>query len=587
MKSVKLLFSVIFLLVSSAFAQDMQYVSSQSGDTLVVKDDIEFGSTNTLTLLMASDSLAPAGRVYMLKNNGIYSCDQSPVTSSDHRTIIMGPTQTSLKLSQGEAPPVISGTNTTDVTSYGGMTINKDLLIKNIDLEIGNSAGNNGGWAFFGFGGAGMRLQVDNCILEHTWWCWVGGPPANTSVFFTNDYMVNMDGHSCRRNGGITDFNSGGVTQEDTLLVQNCTHVNFQGTAYKFRYGVNVHKVVFNHNDFIDCSGYIFMNNGDQTNMSETNNIFVNCQLQGYAPPLGVADAGEVDIDGLPMGLVNLRVDSTFNANGKNFYADKNLAYWDPSLSDIISTLNTNQVDGSTEWVSQMITMNSRTQDMFANKTDYPLLTNGTWYDKLPTFKNTDVLFTTQLATLKAYSIACVDTSYGTPLDSWRQSSNPEASNFIFADWPIPIDLSYTDSDLLTAGLGGFPLGDLNWFPTQYASWKAQESTELANIASVLKNGVTAVEQTPGVPQQFQLMQNYPNPFNPTTSISFTLPHSGFVTLKVYNAIGEEVATLVNGFKTAQQYNVDFNASNLPSGVYIYSIQFNNQTISKKMILMK
>jgi hypothetical protein len=587
MKSVKLLFSVIFLLVSSAFAQDMQYVSSQSGDTLVVKDDIEFGSTNTLTLLMSSDSLAPAGRVYMLKNNGIYSCDQSPVTSSNHRTIIMGPTQTSLKVAKGEAPPVISGTNTTDVTSYGGMTINKDLLIKNIDLEIGNSAGNNGGWAFFGFGGAGMRLQVDNCILEHTWWCWVGGPPANTSVFFTNDYMVNMDGHSCRRNGGITDFNSGGVTQEDTLFVQNCTHVNFQGTAYKFRYGVNVHKVVFNHNDFIDCSGFIFMNNGDQTNMSETNNIFVNCQLQGYAPPLTTADAGEVDMDGLPMGLVNLRVDSTFNANGKNFYADKNLAYWDPSLSDIISTLNTNKVDGSTEWVSQMITMNSRTQDLFANKTDYPLLTNGTWYDKLPTFKNTDVLFTTQLATLKAYSIACVDTSYGTPLDSWRQAGNPEASNFIFADWPIPIDLSYTDSDLLTAGLGGFPLGDLNWFPTTYASWKAQESTELANIANVLQSGVTAVENTPVVPQQFQLMQNYPNPFNPTTSISFTLPHSGFVTLKVYNAIGEEVATLVKGFKTAQQYNVDFNASNLPSGVYIYSIQFNNQTISKKMILMK
>ena len=234
-----------------------------------------------------------------------------------------------------------------------------------------------------------------------------------------------------------------------------------------------------------------------------------------------------------------------------------------------------------------MIPMNSRTEALFADKTNYPLLTNGTWYDKLPAFKNTDVLFTTQLATIKAYAIACVDTAYGTPMPSWRQASNAEASNFIYADWPIPIDLSYTDSDLLTAGLGGFPLGDLNWFPTTYASWKAQESTELANIANVLQSGVTAVENTQVVPQQFQLMQNYPNPFNPTTSISFTLPHSGYVTLKVYNAIGEEVATLVNGFKTAQQYNVNFNASNLPSGVYIYSIQYNNQTISKKMILMK
>lgn len=586
MKGTLLLFCMV-LLVASSFAQDMQYVSKQSGDTLFVKDDADFGGTNTLTLLMASDTMAPATRVYMLKSNGSYSCDNNPSTSSKYRTIIMGPTQTSLKVSKDAAPPIISGTYSTNVSSYGGINVNNDLLIKNVDLEIGNSAGNNGGWAFFNFGGAGERLQVDNCIMEHTWWCWVGGPPADTRVFFTNDYMVNMDGHSCRRNGGITDFNSGGVTQQDTLLVENCTHVNFQGTAYKFRYGVNIHKVVFNHNDFIDCAGYIFMNNGDQTNMSVTNNIFVNVQLQGYAPPLFSADAGEVDMDGEPMGLINLRVDSTFNANGKNFYADRNLAYWDPSLSDIISTLNANTVDGSNQWVSQMITMNSRTDSLFKDKTNYPLLTNGTWYNKLPTFKNTDVLFTTQLAIIKAYAIACVDTSYGTPMPSWRQPNNPEASNFVYADWPIPIDLSYTDSDLLTAGLNNFPLGDLNWFPTQYAAWSSQESNELAQIANVLNTGTAVDGKTSTVPQKFELQQNYPNPFNPSTVITYTIPKAGNVTLKVYNVLGQEVATLVNGFKTPQTYNVDFNASNFPSGVYIYSIKFNNQTISKKMILMK
>ncbi len=587
MKSVSLLFTMIFLLVSTLFAQDMQYVSKQSGDTLWVKDDAAFGGTNTLTLLMASDSSAPAGRVYMLDNFGIYSCDNNPVTSSKYRTIIMGPTQTSLKTNKGIAPPIISGTNSTNTQSYGGMTINKDLLIKNVDLEIGNSAGNNGGWAFFGFNGAGMRLQVDNCIMEHTWWCWVGGPPANTRVFFTNDYMVNMDGHSCRRNGGITDFNSGGVTQIDTLVVENCTHVNFQGTAYKFRYGVNVHKVVFNHNDFIDCAGYIFMNNGDQTNMSETNNIFVNVQLQGYAPPLFKADAGEVDMWGEPMGLVNLRVDSTFNANGKNFYADRNLVYWDPSLADIPTTLNANQVDNSTQWVSQMIIMNNRTDSLFMDKANYPLLTNGKWFEnQLPTFANTSDLFSTQLGILKDYAIACVDTAYGTPLPSWRQASNPEASNFIYADWPIPIDLSYTDSNLMTAGIHGYPLGDLNWFPSAYATWSSQ--SDMGYIDSVLDGSKpVAVKSVKEQPQKFELQQNYPNPFNPTTSISFTLPHSGNVSLKVYNVIGEEVATLVNGFKTAQTYHVTFNATNLSSGVYIYQIKFGNQAISKKMVLMK
>jgi hypothetical protein len=591
MKSAILLFSMLLLLVSSAFAQDMQYVKSKSGDTLVVKSDADFNGTNTLYSLLSSDSLAPATRVYMLENGGIYSLANSPATSSKYRTIIMGQTNTSLKLSTGAEPPIISGDLETGVNTQGSMNTNKDLLIKNIDLEIGNSGGNSGGWAFFNFGGPNMRLQVDNCIMEHTWWVWVGGPPANTSVFLTNDYFVNLTGHTCRRNGGVTDFNANGVTHEDTLLVENCTHVNVQGTCYKFRYGVNVDKVVFNHNDFIDCSGYVFMNNGDQTNMSETNNIFVNCQLQGYCPVLSGKDVGEVDADSIAMGLVNLREDSTFTANvGTNgFYADKNLTYWDPSLSNIVTTLNTgNGVDHSTQWVSQMITMNARTAKLFANKTQYPKLVNGTWISQLPTFAKTDVLFGSQLAVVKAYAIAAVDTTYGTPLASWRQSVNPEASNFIYADWPIPINLSYTDATLLTAGLGGFPLGDLNWLPTQYASWKAQEAAELAHIQNVLNTGTTGVATTQqGLPQTFQLQQNYPNPFNPSTDISYTIAKAGNVTLKVYNMLGQYVATLVNGFQAANTYKVNFNASGLSSGMYLYELSTGSSVITKKMVLMK
>ena len=583
MKSVKLLFSVIFLLVSSVFAQDMQYVHSQSGDTLVVKDDLEFGSTNTLYNLMVSDSLAPASRVYVLQDGGIYSIVNNPVTSKTHRTIIMGQTQSSLKLSKGTPPPILSGSYATGVNTTGGINVNYDLLIKNCDIEIANSAGSIG-WGFFGFNGSGNRIQIDNCIIEHNWWTVIGGPPSNTRIFFTNDYLVNLDGHTCRRNGGVLDF----FAAEDTIWVENCTHVNTQGSLWKFRFGDPVNKTLFNHNDFIDNSGYCLMNNGDVTNMSVTNNIFVNSQLQAYCPVLAGVDVGEVDPDGLPMGLVNVRVDSVFNARGKNFYADKNLAYWDPSLSDIVSTLNTNAVNGNTEWVSQMIPMNTRTAGLFADKTSYPLLTNGTWItDKLPTFTETADLFTTQLAIVKAFAIATVDTTYGTPMPSWRQPGNEEAANFIYADWPIPVDLSYSDADLMTAGLNGFPLGDLGWFPDKYAEWMAQRDAEVAQIDDVLKNG-TAVKELPGTPVSYQLSQNYPNPFNPTTVINFTIPKAGNVTLKVYNSLGQEVATLVNGYKDASNYKVDFNSSNLSSGVYFYTLKVgNNFTQTKKMVLIK
>ncbi len=80
---------------------------------------------------------------------------------------------------------------------------------------------------------------------------------------------------------------------------------------------------------------------------------------------------------------------------------------------------------------------------------------------------------------------------------------------------------------------------------------------------------------------------NYPNPFNPTTTINYQLPENGFVTIKVYDLLGKEVATLVNENKSAGYYKVDFNASKLTSGVYIYTITANNFVQSKKMLLMK
>ncbi len=592
MKSILLLFTMVVLLISSALGQsyDPQYVSAQSGDTLFVKDDNDFGGSSTLALLMRSDSLAPATRVYFLKAGGMYTLMNNPSSSSKHKTIIMGPEQNIKKGTM--QPPIITGAYATGINVTGGMNCNKDLLVKNIDLEIGNAGGGSGGWAFFGFSGPNMRLQVDNCIMEHTWWCWVGGPPAMQTVKFTNDYFVNLDGHSCRRNGGVVDFNSGSAFKQDTLLVENCTHVNTQGSLYKFRDGYRVNRAIFNHNNFIDCAGYVIMNNGDQTNLSITNNIYVNCQLQAYCPVLSTADFGEVDADSLPMGLVNLRVDSTFTANvgTHSVYIDKNLAYWDPSLSDIVSTLNSNKVNGHTDWVSQMIAMNTRTAGLFAGKT-YPKLINGTWFTKLPAFKKTDVLFTTQLAAVKAYAIAAVDTiydntGYGTRMPSWRQASNPEGSYFVHADWPIPIDLSYTDSDLLTAGLGGFPVGDLGWFPSQYAIWKIQEATELNWIQGVLDltTGVSTTEQHP---QRFQLEQNYPNPFNPSTVISYSIAKAGIVTLKVYNMLGQEVATLVNGYQAANSYDVNFNASGLSSGIYLYELRTGSNVITKKMVLMK
>jgi photosystem II stability/assembly factor-like uncharacterized protein len=89
------------------------------------------------------------------------------------------------------------------------------------------------------------------------------------------------------------------------------------------------------------------------------------------------------------------------------------------------------------------------------------------------------------------------------------------------------------------------------------------------------------------IPATFSLNQNYPNPFNPSTMISFALPKSGMVTLKIYNSLGKEVETLVNENMAAGNHEITFNASGLTSGIYFYRINANGFTDTKKMMLVK
>lgn len=94
-------------------------------------------------------------------------------------------------------------------------------------------------------------------------------------------------------------------------------------------------------------------------------------------------------------------------------------------------------------------------------------------------------------------------------------------------------------------------------------------------------------EKTNQLPTEFTLSQNYPNPFNPTTNISYSILKSGYVSLKIYNIVGQEVATLYQGYQNAGSYKANFDGSRLSSGVYLYQLRTNQFSETKKMILMK
>ena len=240
--------------------------------------------------------------------------------------------------------------------------------------------------------------------------------------------------------------------------------------------------------------------------------------------------------------------------------------------------------------------MNSRTDSMFKhigrfNATPYFYLRTDTWMNRMPHFTDPKDLFTTQLANVKTFALGTVDTGVAAAhfvLPDWRLVNDPVTS-YVYPDWPIPVDLSYSDADLRGGGLGGYPLGDLNWFPAQKAAWLGTRSAEYASIQNALDGAtlVSAGHDRPNVPGIFRLEQNYPNPFNPTTTITYELPQAAHVRLTVCDILGREVQMLLNEMKQPGRYETTFNASKLASGVYFYRLRAGDYMSTKKLILLR
>jgi hypothetical protein len=107
--------------------------------------------------------------------------------------------------------------------------------------------------------------------------------------------------------------------------------------------------------------------------------------------------------------------------------------------------------------------------------------------------------------------------------------------------------------------------------------------------AQVINNYITGVDDEKNIKgtEYFQLYQNYPNPFNPATKIVYSIPQRSFVSLKVYDILGSEVAVLVDEIKPAGEFENEFDGNELTSGIYFYQLIAGNHSETKKMILLK
>src|SRR3990172_1448953 len=151
-------------------------------------------------------------------------------------------------------------------------------------------------------------------------------------------------------------------------------------------------------------------------------------------------------------------------------------------------------------------------------------------------------------------------------LDPRPDPSGPAGSGAV-----APTDPFFTT----TSYYGAFDPDGLLWI----GGWTSLSHNRITDIKV---DKITAV-----IPTEYILTQNYPNPFNPATKINFSLPKDSDVELTVYNILGQQVEVLVNGFRNAGTYELTWDASNLPSGVYIYRLETGSNVISKKMMLLK
>ena len=108
-----------------------------------------------------------------------------------------------------------------------------------------------------------------------------------------------------------------------------------------------------------------------------------------------------------------------------------------------------------------------------------------------------------------------------------------------------------------------------------------------SNFVSLTYEAVPSSTPSSNQLTYYKLYQNYPNPFNPTTTIRYEIPQDGFVTIEVFDVLGQKIRTLVNKFQKADSYEVDFSGSALAGGIYIYRMKVNDFITSKKMVLIK
>ncbi len=553
------------------------YVFSQD---LVLQDYATSGNQylNTLVYQDTSSAAFKAGtRVYVLKNNGVYllNANLAPVAGSKlnfraeygvtagqyYPTVFLFPT------ASGNPPPNFA-------TLAGGSISLKRILISGYYEPVdSNLDRQQGALILVNTSGTGASVYIDSCILKSVNGNLIRTDGKPTTVRLTNSILADMGfvGNSNFGAGKAIDLRDQDV---DTCDVQNNTFVNSQDRIIRHYQATKgpIKNLFFNHNTVVNSlsyHGFLSLGRVDSTGggkLQIKNNLLVDHFALGadtaYLRQGEFGDPGENDpTNGKPrMAWILANPNSAANWDISNNYytvSDSGLAMF--NLTQPNAPFYKNEGPALTWGINKKLAALGK--------------------DTTTTFKKVSV----KVAKAPALMTALIRWIYRPRADggdgkeknsgdanftkiapgNWKFDYNRKKIEYYFDSLNCRISGSAsTVASLVTTD--GKTVGDPRWGTP---------------LTSVKVDG-----QTPNV---FSLDQNYPNPFNPSTTIKYQIPVDGMVSLKVYNLIGQEVASLVNQLQAAASYETSFDASKLSSGIYFYTLRAGNFVETKKMMLLK
>jgi hypothetical protein len=453
-----------------------------------------------------------------------------------------------------------SGTQVSDLVQIAGNIWLSNLEISGYDETIGSSMLGSIFEEILKCTAPGYNITIDSCIITNCGQGILRLDSAPRVVKITNSIFANMGSrlYSDLGNGRAVDCRTGSV---DSLILQNNTFVNNQDRIIRhYTSSANISFMKFDHNTCVNSASFHGLLSFGHTAglFSITNNLFVNPWAYGddtdNTRQAEMGDNGELNaLNGKArMTLINACPDSTNPVVSKpttwtiknNYYriTTAEQTWWTNAGANPVLKL-----PSPLPWhISKKIGTDSLTafQATTADVNNVPALMTATMaYYRSPSGANkTKVNNTTP---------ACPDM---------------DRRGYVYLT--DTLDCKYpTTASIYTAGTGGQPIGSLMWWGLTPVGVQTQSSRS--------------------IPEEYTLTQNYPNPFNPSTNFTYELSKAGFVSVKVYDLLGREVATLVNEFKPAGSYPATWNAAGFGSGIYFCKMQSGSFTATKKMILMK